>query len=142
MAADYFSSQLTSIDAGAIQPATIGIYKFGPKDRPVYRGSFSTGSVISGKTIEMVRLPVGVIPWRVSLLIDTTTGSSTLAVGSSVTAAKYRAAATLTTINQWFSYMILPLAALTVEELVWITIGSATMPATYNLELAVEAIVP
>jgi hypothetical protein len=143
-AADYLSTQLTSIDAGTYQPSTIAAYKVGSKDMPIFRGSFSTGSIAKSKTIEMVRLPSGCIPYRLWFNTDTSLGSSKVAFGSSATADKYRASGTLTTpLSQWIPFMVLPLVKLTAEELVWITNdGTADLPAAWNIEFAFEVIIP
>lgn len=143
-AANYFSTQLTSIDAGTYQPSTIAAYKVGTNGMPIFRGAFSTASIAKSKTIEMVRLPSGCIPYRLWFCTDTSLGLSKVAFGSSATAAKYRAEAVLTTpLNQWIPFMILPLVKLTAEELVWITNSAdADLPAAWNIEMAFEVIIP
>ncbi len=94
-------------------------------------------AVDNGDTIGMVTLPPGVIVTSMDILITTTLGSSTIAIGTTVTAAKYHAALVMTSpLIQWVPYMVgtqlvtqmsTPLAT---RELVLITVGAANMPTS------------
>ncbi len=146
MAADNFSVQLTSIDVPNYQPATAAWYKGGSPHRPLFHGQFAATAtnMAKSKTVAMVRLPIGVIPFRASVLIDTSLGSAKYSIGSSSSGAKYRALATSTVVGAWFDYN-LPAAmiVLTAAEEIWITNdATADFPTTVAIEMIFECVIP
>jgi hypothetical protein len=91
-------------------------------------------------TIEVARLPKGAIPLHVYMLTDTSTGSATIALGISGTTAKYKTAAVYTTTNVWTEmYGTTPATALGValvnEEILFLTIAAAALPASGTLRI-------
>ena len=148
MAADFFSNQLTNIDAGTHQAA--GAYKVGSPHRPIFLGTLALGTAImaKSKTAAMVRLPIGVIPYRIGLLITESLGSAVIALGISGTAAKYSVAATQTGIIFWNMYMLaaaFSTTPLTAIEEIWITNdATAAFPTTSggSVTMAFECLVP
>ena len=148
MAADFKSVQLTNIDAGTHQGA--GAYKVGSPHRPIFLGTLAFASAVmaKSKTAAMVRLPIGVIPFQVGILISESLGSSKISIGKSGAATKYRLVATETGILGWNWFMLEAAwddAPLTAEEEVWITNdGSADFPTTSGgaIDMAFECLVP
>lgn len=143
MAADYFSTQLTSLDAGTHLGA--GDYKQGFYSRPIFRGTFDlAGAIAKSETLAMVRLPIGAIPYMCWLLSSVTLNTAVVSIGISGTAAKYRALATFTTAGQWVPFMIpASMTALTAVEEIWITNdATAAVPTSGDLEMAFECIMP
>lgn len=156
--ADFQSIQLAAIDAGLggnIQDAGVYNYRAGSQSRQLFRGSLVLATQAKSKSIEMARLPIGVIPLMCWLCSDTSLSTASITIGSSLSAAKYRANATFTTVGQWVPFMLpgptimLPLVAPTtivvpgVAESIWITNdATAAFPAAGNLELIFECIIP
>ena len=99
----------------------------------VVRRRFNLAAQTTSDTLNMT-LPGGVRPIALRLDPSATLGSSTLAVGISGTAGKYRAAATLTAP----SLAALPLGAsakLATPEDIIIAIGAATLPGSGTLDV-------
>lgn len=157
-AADYQSIQMAAIDAGLggnIQDSGTYNYKMGGQSRHLFRGSLVLATQAKSKSIEMVRLPIGMLPLMCWLNSDTSLSTASIEIGSSLSLAKYRANATFTTVGQWVPFMLpgptimIPLVAPAISvipgiaESIWITNdGTATLPAAGNLELLFECIVP
>ena len=147
MAADFFSAQLTLIDAGTHQGA--GSYAVGDPYRPLFLGTLAFGASImeDTETAAMVRLPIGVIPFQVGILVSESLGSATYEIGISGTPAKYRADGVQTDLTGWIWHMLEtswddnPLTA--IEE-VWITVDTANFPTTSggSINMAFECLVP
>lgn len=93
----------------------------------------------SGDTIVVGggKLPLGAVVLGGFLTTSVTTGSATLAVGISGTAAKYKAAAAVTTtdVPQWFGIASGALGdGITAEEQILLTIGGASLPGSGTLD--------
>ncbi len=147
-AATYFSTQLTKIDAGTHQGA--GSYAVGDPYRPMFLGTLAFGSTVMAKQEEvaMVRLPIGVIPFQVGILVSESLGSAVYSIGISGTLAKYRALLVQTDLTGWIWHMLEtswdddPLTA--INE-VWITNdNTANFPTTTggSINMAFECLVP
>jgi hypothetical protein len=97
-------------------------------------------SQATSDTIEVARLPKGAVPLHVYMMTDTSTGTATIALGVSGTAAKYKTAAAYTTTNVWTEvYGTTPATALGValasEEILFLTIATAALPASGTLRI-------
>lgn len=100
-------------------------------DLKVVRKTFTLATQTTSDDLRLY-LPSGFRPVALRLDPSVTLGSSTLAIGNSGTAGKYRAAATLTAP----SLAALPLAGsakLAAQEEVIIAIGAASLPASGSL---------
>lgn len=148
MAADYFSTQLTSIDAGTHLAA--GSYQVGSPERPIFRGTlaFGTGIMAKSETAAMVRIPKGFLPWTIGILVSESLGSAEFSLGISGTAAKYKALGVQTGAVGWVYYMLesaLDDGVLSAIEEIWITNdATAAFPTTTggSINMAFECIVP
>lgn len=92
-------------------------------------------SQASGDTIEVARLPKGAVVLGGLITTDTSTGTATLSIGISGSAAKYKAAAVFTATDTptLFGKTAALNVALSAEETVIITIGTAALPASGTL---------
>jgi hypothetical protein len=109
------------VDQGAVQQLS------------VVRRTFTLASQTTSDTFNFF-LPAGFRPTMLRLDPSVTLGSTTLAIGNATTAAKYRAAATLTAP----AIAALPLGAsvqLAAQEEVIVAIGAATAPASGTLTI-------
>lgn len=89
-------------------------------------------------TIEVARLPKGAVPLYGVVVSSVSLGASTLEIGVSGTAAKYRAAATLAvTTPELFGVAGGVGQALSAEEAVIVTVGTAALPASGTLRVMV-----
>lgn len=125
--ANTLAAQMTKLDAGTA-PAP------GFVDGTVrcFAETITFASQASGDTIEIARLPKGAVPLYGVLSTDTSTGTATVSIGISGTAAKYKAAAAHTTTDTpaLFGKTAAMNVALTAEETVIATIGTAALPAS------------
>lgn len=100
------------------------------------RATFTYASQTTSDTLVVGNLPVGATFAYGVLTADTSSGSTTLAIGTSGATAKYRAAAAFTsTDTPTFFGKAAPVAAspLTAEEQVIITLAAATAPSSGTL---------
>lgn len=87
-------------------------------------------------TIEVARLPNGAVPLYGVLSTSVTLGTATVAIGITGTTGKYRAAGVLTaTTPEVFGVNAALGEALAAEEIVFITIGTASLPASGTLRV-------
>lgn len=102
----------------------------------VYLASITYASQAAADIIKLFKLPKGCLPLFGWLNADTSSGSTTIAIGNSGTAGKYRAAAAHTATNTptLFGVVaglgIVPLAA---DEEVIATLAAATAPSSGTL---------
>lgn len=144
----YYSTQLTAIDAGTYQNA--GTYVTGSRDRPMFHGTLAFGTAIMAKSedVSMVRLPIGVIPFQVGILVSESLGSSAFSIGISGTTAKYKALGTQTGAVAWVWYMLESAwddgALSAVEEIRITNDATAAFPTTSggSINMAFECLVP
>ena len=148
MAATYKSTQLTNIDAGTHQAAAA--YQVGSRERPIFRGTLAFGTTVMAKSedVEMVRLPIGVIPFMCWILVSESLGSAKMAIGITGATGKYMAAATFTTADRWVPFMLESAfddGALTAIESILVTNDTtAAFPTTTggSINMAFECLVP
>lgn len=98
----------------------------------VFNERINLATQTTSDTIEVCRLPKGAIPLYGVLQTDTTLGAATIAIGITGTAGKYRAAAAFTATNvpTPFGDTANMGEATTAEEIVFITIATASLPAS------------
>lgn len=84
-------------------------------------------------------IPVGARVLEIRLNTSVSLGSSTIAIGITGTAGKYRAAATFTTADQWVSVALNAAVGvpLTAEEQLIMTVAAANLPASGRLLIQV-----
>lgn len=108
----------------------------------VYRAVITYAAQAAADVIKLMKLPKGVVPLYGLLNTDTTTGTSTVSIGVSGTAAKYRASAARTTVDapeifgkaaaNVTSGAMVPLAS---EEEIIATVGTAALPASGTMTI-------
>lgn len=152
--ADYKSTQLTALDLGTHLSA--GTYKVGSPHRPIFRGTlaFGTGIMAKSEDAAMVRLPAGVLPWQVGILVSESLSTAEFSIGITGTTAKYKALGTQTNAVGWVWYMLESalddgvLAAVSgqdfAEEILITNDATAAFPTTTggSINMAFECIVP
>lgn len=101
----------------------------------VFAESVTYATQTTADTIEIARLPKGAIPLYGVLTTSVTTATATIAIGITGTTGKYRAAATATSadVPEVFGITGAMGVAITAEETVFITIGTASLPASGTL---------
>lgn len=105
---------------------------YGANDRR-YRASITLASQASGDTIVLANVPAGMIFAGGVIVTDTSLGTATVAVGTATSAAKYKAAATLTatdTPTNFGKASAYAQSALTGQEQIILTVGTAALPAS------------
>ena len=103
----------------------------------VFNEKVTLAAQASGDTINVARLPAGFVPLYGVLVTDTSLGTATIAVGVSGNTAKYRAAAVFTATDTPTPFgktaaLGEPLAS---EETVFLTVGTAALPASGTLRV-------
>lgn len=124
----------TDIDAGKLPDpySVLGRLKVG------LRTTIALASQASGDTIELGDLPQGFLPLAVMLHSSVSLGSATAAIGISGSAGKYRAAATFTAADAPSLFGVAAnIAKLTAKERLILTVGTAALPASGTLIVAV-----
>jgi len=103
----------------------------------VFNEKIALATQTTSDTIEVARLPKGARLLYGTLTTSVTLGSSTVAIGIAGTTGKYRAAATFTTTDTptLFGVAANVGEALTAEEIVFITIGAASLPGSGTLRV-------
>lgn len=103
-----------------------------------YRASIVLASQVlgAGNEVVLAKVPAGLTFAYGVITTDTTLGTSTVAVGVSGTAAKYKAAAVFTAIDTptlFGTTAQIEQASLTAEEVILLTVAVANLPASGNL---------
>lgn len=139
--AQYLSNELAGTTTGLSTSAAVG-YKpkasvYGARLKRM-RATITLASQTTSDTLQLGNLPAGAVFAFGVLTTDTSLGSSTLAIGISGTAAKYKAAATFTstdtpTLFGKAAQVAASDAGLSAEETVIGTIAAATLPASGTL---------
>jgi hypothetical protein len=103
----------------------------------VFNEKVTLASQTTSDTIEVAKLPKGARVLYGLLTSSVSLGSSTVAIGISGTTGKYRAAATFTATDAptTFGATANVGEALAAEEIVFLTIGAATLPASGTLRV-------
>jgi hypothetical protein len=102
----------------------------------IFRASITLASQASADTITLAKEPKGMRFSHGIIATDTSLGTSTLSIGTSASAAKYRAAAVFTatdTPTLFGKAAAMNDDALTADETVIATVGTAALPASGNL---------
>lgn len=100
------------------------------------RGSFTYASQAATDTLVVGELPTGATFAFGVLNADTSSGSTTLAIGTSASSAKYKAAAAFTSTDTptfFGKTATVAASALTAPETVIVTLAAATAPSSGNL---------
>lgn len=102
----------------------------------VFNEEVTLATQTTADTIEVARLPKGAIPLYGVVSTSVTLGTATIAIGITGTTGKYRAAATLTAVTpEVFGVNAGIGEVLSAEETVFITIGTASLPASGTLRV-------
>lgn len=135
--AAYFSTDLT----GSANQTTVPV-GFKPAATVVgarlkrLRGSFTYNTQTTSDTLIVGNLPAGATFAFGSITTSASTSTATLAVGITGTTGKYKAAGAVTTTDQPQLFGLasaVALSPLSAEEQVFVTIGTASLPASGTL---------
>jgi hypothetical protein len=131
--ANTLAAQMTKLDAGTTpDPGFVdGTVR-------VFAETITFASQASGDTIEIGRLPKGAVVLYGVLTTGTSTGTATVSIGISGTAAKYKAATvhTSTDAPAVFGKAAALHSGLTAEETVIATVGTAALPSSGTMQVA------
>lgn len=132
--ATQFGTQMTKL---RVVPQTVPDPGFVDGTLRVFCEEIALAGQPTTDTIEVARLPKGAVPLFGVLLTDTSLGTATVAIGVSGDTGKYRAAATFTATDAptLFGAAAATGEALTAEEIVILTIGTAALPASGTLRV-------
>lgn len=130
--ANTLAAQMTKLAAGT--PPAPGFVDGSVR---CFAETITFASQASGDTIEIARLPKGAVLFYGLLTTNTSTGTATLSFGISGSAAKYKAAAAHTTTDTpaLFGITAALNTALTEEETVIATVGTAALPASGTMHV-------
>jgi hypothetical protein len=138
--AAYLSNELSGTVTGTATTVPVG-YKpaatvYGARVK-AFRATVTYATQTTSDTITLFTLPTGVTFLRGTAFTSVTTATATIAIGITGTAAKYRAAAAITTVDAPQDFGLTAIAGAvapsTAEETVFITIGTASLPAAGTL---------
>lgn len=109
-----------------------------------FRATVTLASQADGDTIVLAKLPAGFAFAYGIINASATLGSSTIAIGVNGTAGKYRAAATFTAAAPTLFGAVAAVddAALTAEETVIATVGTAALPSSGTMVVDIYASAP
>ena len=136
--ATYYSAELTGIDSNPIvKPNAISGYNAHLKR---FRATVTYNTQTTSDIIHVARFPAGTVFAFGIANTSVSTSTATIAVGITGTTGKYLAAAAMTTANQPILFVSETaadeaLTPYTAEEQVFITIGTASLPASGTLVL-------
>lgn len=139
-----YSAEMTGVLDGTLPVQRADPASVNSKRRSVI-ATIVLAAQANGDTISLGKRPIGSRWLSGSIITDTSLGSSTVAIGVSGTAAKYKAAATLTATDTptGFSKAAAEAAApLTTEEEILLTIGAADFPSSGNLVVRYDYTAP
>lgn len=129
-----YGSTFTSAKSGTLPQVQPDSRLAGSKRRTITEVfDMSAQTIVIGDQLYIGTLPIGAVYEATDITTDTSFGSSTVAVGSASSSAKYGAAATLTatdTPTAKTKTSAKAQAPLTAPEDVYITIAAANMPTT------------
>lgn len=105
----------------------------------IFRALVTYASQAAADVIRLFKLPVGVLPVVGLINTDTSSGSTTISIGNSTTAAKYRALAAFTTTDTPTLFgkaaAVSGIVPATAVEEVLATLAAATAPASGALTI-------
>lgn len=109
-----------------------------------FRATVTLASQADGDTIVLTKLPAGYAFAYGIINASATLGSSTIAIGNSSSAGKYRAAAAFTAAAPTLFGVVGAVddAALTAEETVIATVGAAALPSSGTMVVDIYASAP
>lgn len=109
-----------------------------------FRATVTLASQADGDTVVLTKLPAGYAFAYGIINASATLGSSTIAIGNSSSAGKYRAAAAFTAAAPTLFGVVGAVddAALTAEETVIATVGAAALPSSGTMVVDVYASAP
>ena len=147
--ATYLSNELANTTTGLSTTVPVG-YK--PNATAVggrvkeYRATVTLAGQTTSDVIQLFNLPAGSTFLKGWMYVSATLGSSTIAIGNSGTAGKYRAAAAATTADSPLDFgvtaAIANAAPLAAEETVLATIGGATLPSSGSMVVVILVAIP
>lgn len=127
----FYSTELASITSSPVVKATSAAY--GARLQR-FRASITYASQTTSDTIVVAIVPAGYTFAFGILTADTSSGSTTIAIGITGTTGKYRAAAAFTATNTPTLFgtaaAVGASAALTADETIFITLAAATAPSS------------
>ena len=138
--AAYLSNELSNTTTGTATTVPVG-YKpaatvYGARAK-LFRATVTYATQTTADTIVLFNLPTGVTFTKGWAYTSVTTATATIAIGSAGATGKYRAAAAITTTDVPVDFGITAAAGAvlpsTAEETVFITIGTASLPASGTL---------
>lgn len=127
-----YGTQMTKLRVAPETPPDPG---FADGTKRTFVESVTYATQTTADTIEVARLPKGAVITDMRIMTSVTTGTATIAFGITGTTGKYRAAATFTTTDTWeeLGDTTTLHTALSDQEIVFITIGTANLPASGTL---------
>ena len=131
----FYGTQMAKFRS-TVPPALVDVADMGGKLR-VFSETITLATQTTADTIEVARLPKGARVLYGVLVTTVILGTSTVAIGIAGTTGKYRTAATFTTADAptLFGNTSVLGTALAAEEIVFITIGTASLPGSGTLRV-------
>lgn len=128
--ATLYGAQMTRVNAGT--PTDPG---FVDGSKRSFVETVTYAAQAASDTIEVARLPKGAAITGARIVTSVTTGTAQFAIGVSGSTGKYRASAVFTAADTWeeLGDTTTLHTALTAEEIVFITIANAALPASGTL---------
>ena len=142
--ADYYSQQMTGVADGTKIPANkADAGQVGAKKSSITASKPLGQALAAGDRLYLGRVRAGNRIVQILLTTDTSLGTSTIAIGSAASAAKYVAATTFTTPTDRPTAIgpkasTLDDGALTADEDLWLTVAVATIVGTTIMSVEVE----
>lgn len=141
--AQTFSNEMSGVSSTpVVKPqATAG---YGARER-VFRATITLASQAANDTIVICDLPAGYLFAGAQITTSVTLGTATLSMGDASSATAYMAATTFTTANVPVpvgSAAALAGSALTATDRIFLTVGTAALPASGTLVVQVFATLP
>lgn len=141
--AQTFSNEMSGVSSTpVIKPQAIAGY--GARER-VFRGTITLAAQNIGDTIVVCDLPAGYLFAGGTITTSVTLGTATLSVGDATSATQYSPATTYTTANvptNFGSASAMAAAALAATDRIFLTVGTAALPASGTLVVQIYATLP
>lgn len=133
--AQYLSNELAGTVTGLTETAAAGVKApanlYGARVKN-YRATITYASQASGSTFVLATIPAGYSFLSGSVAVDTSTGSATFSIGTAASAAKYRAAAALTSTATPTAFGLgnAYAGAYSADEVIILTTAAAALPSS------------